>query len=440
MDSTCKKTWSLTFVADNFSKHFFNTTYRNRRTTILLDREKSLLPEAQLIIQQRERERKIDNLRYEIRKKQRKYNANEDVLRYYLEHQPENHENLIERMRKTNEKLATKITRIEEEIVMIEPNALNDDYVPNLPNAQNVPKVRSLIIMKCPVDNCRGFVNNQYVCGLCNVSVCKRCRIIIEDKNKHTCNKDLVETVKLLVKDTKNCPSCSTPIFKIDGCDQMYCTLCHTAFSWTKGVIEKGVIHNPHYYQYMREKGLDANAENRNRRQPQQCGLGINGMMNIINSLENDRKIRNFLYGAHRMIAHIQDFIRYNIEPNFVNLRIEFLQNEIDEPKWKETIKRNQKKFEKDTEVNMILEMVSNATTDLFTEFDNSSLTPNGLRQPDNILLENINTLYTSIVNLHQYANDELLKIRNQYNNLTPIFFNGILCDNENSKGYYQRH
>jgi len=50
----------------------------------------------------------------------------------------------------------------------------------------------------------------------------------------------------------------------VHNCDQMWCVECKTAFSWTNGTIETGVVHNPHYYQWMRQHG-DHGAEQHNR-------------------------------------------------------------------------------------------------------------------------------------------------------------------------------
>ena len=63
------------------------------------------------------------------------------------------------------------------------------------------------------------------------------------------CDKEAVETMKMLNKDTKPCPSCGTMIHKVSGCNQMWCPSCKNAFDWRSGRIERGVIHNPHYYQ-----------------------------------------------------------------------------------------------------------------------------------------------------------------------------------------------
>ena len=85
---------------------------------------------------------------------------------------------------------------------------------------------------------------------------CPECHVIkgLSRDAVHTCNENDVATAKLLNSDTKPCPSCRTPIFKIMGCDQMWCTQCHTGFSWRTGMIQNSHIHNPHYFEWQRQQ------------------------------------------------------------------------------------------------------------------------------------------------------------------------------------------
>ena len=83
---------------------------------------------------------------------------------------------------------------------------------------------KKVFIKACPSGACNGFLGNDWKCGICDVHVCKDCHEIVDEEavnngeNAHVCSKDALETVKLLTKNTKPCPKCSTAIFKIDGC------------------------------------------------------------------------------------------------------------------------------------------------------------------------------------------------------------------------------
>ena len=76
-----------------------------------------------------------------------------------------------------------------------------------------------------------------------------------EDIEAHECNPDDVASAQAVRRDAKPCPKCSMAISKIDGCDQMWCVGCKTAFSWRTGKIQTGVIHNPHFFEWQRNGG-----------------------------------------------------------------------------------------------------------------------------------------------------------------------------------------
>ena len=108
---------------------------------------------------------------------------------------------------------------------------------------------------KCPKDNCLGFLSTKWKCGLCETKVCSKCLAIKEEGLPHECNEDDVKSAELIKKETRSCPSCGTNIYKILGCDQMWCVQCHTAFSWKTGMKLTGIIHNPHFFQWQANGG-----------------------------------------------------------------------------------------------------------------------------------------------------------------------------------------
>ena len=73
--------------------------------------------------------------------------------------------------------------------------------------------------------------------------------------NGHTCDPEKIATYEMIKRECKACPGCGEPISKINGCDQMWCTKCHVAFSWDTGKIDYGNVHNPHFIEWERMQG-----------------------------------------------------------------------------------------------------------------------------------------------------------------------------------------
>jgi hypothetical protein len=115
---------------------------------------------------------------------------------------------------------------------------------------------RRKFVMPCQYEGCRGMLSSSYKCELCEKYTCPQCFGAIDGaKDDHRCVQEDIDTADELRRNTKPCPQCGTRISKIDGCDQMWCVECKTAFSWARGTIESGNIHNPHFFQWMRQNG-----------------------------------------------------------------------------------------------------------------------------------------------------------------------------------------
>lgn len=189
MNNDCKKIWSLEFLADNTPKNFHNHIYRNRRADILLERERSLLPSTQIYVEREIEKRKISKEITDI----------DDQIKQHLY--------ALKKLRDKKEILHTKFYNFNAE----------DSF-------QNEEKIEKKQFIPCPSNECRGFISsNDWICGICNTNICKKCHIPINNNDEHKCDPNTLETIKFIKKDTKPCPSCHKPIHKIEGCDQMFC-------------------------------------------------------------------------------------------------------------------------------------------------------------------------------------------------------------------------
>jgi hypothetical protein len=275
----CKGEWTFEFLTESLSKVFMDNDYKQAREKILLDKEIALLPETIPLV---ELYKQTD----EMRKQQ-------DILVY-------------QRL-----KLSERIADLELEIDTNENILRGHEKLP-----QRVIKIEC----PCPTPQCRGFINREsYNCAVCSVYICDMCRDIKKPDEPHICKRESIQTTNLLREDTKACPKCATLIFKIDGCDQMWCTECKTAFSWNTGEIAKGRIHNPHYYEWQRTHGTLQPEDN-------QCGGLKNFYLYGWKIVSED-----FNRSIHRKILELEEetIPQINIEWDNTQLRLDYLLNNI---------------------------------------------------------------------------------------------------------------
>lgn len=392
MNTNCGKEWTRKFLVNNFTKSFVTGPFKKNREKILLDREMALLPATQGVVEG------------QIQK--------EKILKEVVE----------------LEKLIKDLTRQKHTLL----------YTANNSNVA-VNKERKFI-RACPDEDCRGFLSTQWKCGLCESFTCPDCHVIKgADRNgPHTCNPDELATAQLLDKDTKPCPKCATGIFKIEGCDQMWCTQCHTAFSWKSGQIETN-IHNPHFYEWQRRNGGGVAP-----RAPGDvlCGREIThrtaeefrGPLGLSFAAFNESNLKKL--SPEQLFMNIQTLIRgilhlkqdqmpgYRVDQvaNNLDLRVKYMRNQIDKDTFQSRIHRDNKKHEKKREMNEILGMFIQAVTDIvYRALDycknnvNMAIFKKGTPEEKTKQVSEVNNILNEIDAIRLYSNECLAEIAETY-------------------------
>jgi hypothetical protein len=383
MNNDCTKEWSHQYIRSVLPLTFINKELKEHREQILFDRERALMPATQLIIERRLRiqslQKEEEHLRIQIEQiKRRQYEVS----------------NAIHMLRYGNAKTPTE-TAAEK------------------------------FVRACPNENCRGFLNKHWQCGICQLWTCNKCHVIKGNAKDadHTCDPNNIATANLLNQDTKPCPKCGFGIFKIDGCNQMYCTQCNTAFDWRTGHIETNNIHNHHYFEWMRRQS------NNPERNPNDiiCGRELDHRLIRVIYSEINSKITNYgiikeEYIANhkpkadkftelaRNIIHLRTVEMQNYEYNYIRnneeLRIMYMLNKISEDEFKHRLQIQNKKNNKQIELRNILRLVVDSMTDIIYRFYTEIRTPEW--NFDFSILEESEKL-------QQYANECLADICHTY-------------------------
>lgn len=408
---SCRQTWSRDVLTSTFPPSWVNGAYKKHRETILVEREKQLLPESQELV------------------------ANYRQAKHYR----------ASAQAKTDEMqvLKRKYNQLNREIWNDRHRAERYEYngyrgVANAGADVATKKAKVDFICPCPVEECRGFMNAQMECGVCGNTACTECGVLLPravdeagtskaaaDHVPHVCDKNVAANFKEIKKHTKPCPKCAVPTYKVSGCSQMWCTECQTTWDWNSGDIVKGVIHNPHYFAYMRERSKNGEIPRQPGDGPQECDRQrfpsawdvsrmtrsslqkAFGKANPENPdyVKMEEKTNNMMSFQRKMI-HINEVELPTLRHRYRNtdnadLRLKYLINDISEDEFKVQLQRREKKREKDVAIRDIYQMACDTCRDVLWEF------VTGTRPIESTMEE--------LEEIRKYANQHLYTVSNQY-------------------------
>ena len=380
----CHRAWNDDFLDTNFTRAFRTGPYKAHRENVLFEREMAILPTRQPRVEAKVKLREVG------------------------EKIAESNRALVEIEKKKQEvltvahRLHARAARFTAESEGRPPPAWT-----MAEGEKAAPADKAKFIMKCPGAECRGFLSSAYKCGTCQLWACPDC-MVMKGKDKdspHTCDEALKATVAMIVKESKPCPKCGERISKVDGCDQMFCVDCHTAFSWNTGQLVSGVIHNPHYYEYLRAQGGGVAPRNAG---DVPCG-GVpyyNQLLTVLNRKVSKGTERRVM-AIHRVTSEIQDFRlaqyqgQFNMNDNG-DLGVLYLMKEVSKEAMKVELAKREKKREKHLAIRAVLEMFVNTSTMMLNVI---------VSAPPIVEDEFTATTMVEYENLRRYVNESLMNV-----------------------------
>jgi len=403
----CKSNWNTQFVISAFTPGFINGKLKRRREEMLLDDQKRMLPATHGALADEKHNRNITiqviAQKEEVASKKAAYNASTKKLSY---------------LRLLSRSGATGVAR----------------------------EANPSSFQKCPEDGCRGFLLN-HECNVCHAEICKKC--MTTKKEGHQCDNELVETVRMLKTDTKPCPgaNCKAMITKIDGCDQMWCTACHTTFSWRTGApIVRGNVHNPHYVAFLRNAGtlqrnpLDVEcggvpAFQRFAYLFQEMfklgGVSLRPEASILGDI-----VRNFIHNGEEELPR---YMPVDHASELTGLRVKYLLNELDEKHWGVELHRLYKEDQKNTEFMQVLSMVNeNGATILRELYGNLKDMVKANDRRTEAYLTQLERTAAMLERLRDFSNEELSKIGVAFLNKHPLYAKDFTFVRKNSYSVFK--
>ena len=297
---SCKKQWNILFICQSFDAVWLNNNYVKHREDVIQQRFNAKLPSYQAYI--------VSIVRKKSYFEEMKKFSKQDLM--YIK---------LSKWHAAEEAFIKGST-------MIQPPPR--EFLEKVSNITDI----TVILGPCPKDGCRGYITYEHKCGICSLKICPDCSLTIT-ATTHKCLPEDIKSAKMIKKDSKNCPTCRVPIFKVDGCSQMWCTNCKNFFDWnTLTTLVKTIyVHNPHHNAYL---------------------LGNHELDYLIMTKSKDTSTRLFFTKLHEISNEVFEIT--NEEVFCRELAISYLQNKISSSLLKQKLQISYKNMERDIAANSI--------------------------------------------------------------------------------------
>ena len=443
---SCKKKWERDFCQTNLNNSFYNGEYKDFRKTLLFDVEKARMAETMPAV---EIYKHVEGITQKLREERKK---TKELKQAYL-------------AQKDNEyRLSRDLHRAK--------------------RGEDTTIKKKKFIKKCPADGCEGYLSTAWKCGVCNLWVCTDCEeeFGFTKDLEHTCKPDILASAKMIKKETKPCPECNRPISKNGGCNQMWCTQCQCAFNWRTGRRINGVIHNPHYVEFLRQNnngtapqppgavacgGLPTYFALRGKVRDFRQALANNdpdsfagapgeprsARIQLIENLKAKRKdfdrISRQIWSMHRGAQHFQhailDTIREKLQTNSDNkdLRIQFILGNTNEKKMKTMLMKRDTAMSKKQSMLHVYELMGTVFNESFLDIYNtipqggaaaSRRHPTYIISDFNKLEETFRRNHDRIEKVRLYCNVELMKISILFGQIVSVILPNYITAGINKK------
>ena len=383
----CRVNYNDSALQEICTKTYIQHVYFKHRQEVLINRERANLPGLQDVAIDERRKRNNELKIGEIKKEIEALETQRDIIMTeYNKLYTDYYSKLAAKQDYSDIRKQLDDILVKSDKIRIQMNTKKDDINRiKWPTAYGLPanggthakpeEEKKKFIRRCTRDGCQGFLSTAWKCGICEFYSCSKCFVTKTKKHDdpHECKKEDIETAEMIKADCKPCPNCGEFIQKSSGCSQMWCISCQTPWDWTTGkVVTGGIIHNPHYYEWMKRNGT---APARNPADVP-CGGYPNAweLRRMPKGMSN--ATANTFFEFHRICQELQDIsertYRSHIDLDTTNkINVKFLLGDFDEKHWGQLLGKNERKRKRDREVQEIFAAFRMVAVELINRVQN---------------------------------------------------------------------